>query len=220
MLQEEFRKSGQPASVTSRTADILTFFQMGANAEPGKRVLIIRGMPSTLIWSGEQICKGAIFVAEHFISPDMHGKIFTVGKQAFEETQPPRLYFALEDGLFEIYSEDVGFEKLFKVIDFIEKYDHWKQIRRVFAKSMVTVCIDTAESLTEELVVHGFVDSFSSVGTGKSVSKKKHARNGDHVFLRKGSRSRVSREAQVGHAQGLSAILGVEGEVRCLSHLV
>lgn len=175
MLQEEFRKSGQPASVTSRAADILTFFQMGANAEPGKRVLIIRGMPSTLIWSGEQICKGAIFVAEHFISPDMHGKIFTVGKQAFEESQPPRLYFALEDSLFEIYSEDAGFEKLFKVIDFTEKYDHWKQIRRVFAKSMVTrLHRIRSESLTEELPL--FTTSLTRsvpLATGKSVSKKK-----------------------------------------------
>ena len=47
-----------------------------------------------------------------------------------------RVYFSLEDQLFTAYEEKAGFEKLFKLIDFTEKYDPWRQIRRVLAKTM------------------------------------------------------------------------------------
>ena len=54
----------------------------------------------------------------------------------FEGTPAVRVYFSLEDQMFEMYKEEAGFEKMFKLIDFTEKYDPWRQIRRVLAKTM------------------------------------------------------------------------------------
>ena len=135
-MQEEFRKSGIDFTYTTHIADINTFFQM-KSGDDKRKILIFRGLPSTIDIPDKPLCPGAIFVPEHFVSLAIHDKLFTYSRLIFEETQAPRTYFSLEDTLFSIYEEDAQFKKLFNIIDFTEKYDPWKQIRRVLAKAML-----------------------------------------------------------------------------------
>ena len=160
-IQEEFRKSGLEFTFTTRSADINTFFEM-KTGDDKRRIMIFRGLPSPLVFQDQPLCEGALFVAEHFVSMAVHDKLFSFSRLMFKETQQPKIYFSLEDSLFAIYEEDAQFKKLFNIIDFTEKYDPWKQIRRVLAKAMLnklhkirTTC------LNEEMVI--FTTSLAKV---------------------------------------------------------
>ena len=96
----------------------------------------MRGMPSTLTLPDQPIADGALYLAEYFLCENMHEKVFAFAAGLFRQTSQPRVYFSLEDQMFAMYAEDAGFNRLFQLIDFTEKYDHWRQIRRVLAKSM------------------------------------------------------------------------------------
>lgn len=135
-LMEEFKRSGQPCTVTSRSADILTFFTPSTTQGGKKKVMVMRGVPSTLFMPAVPLCRGAVFMAEHALTHCMHVKIFALAKGLFEHVQEPRLYYSLEDQLFMLYADRGGFAKLFDLIDFTERYDPWRQIRRVLARSM------------------------------------------------------------------------------------
>lgn len=135
-LQEEFRKAGQPCTITARSVDIATFFAPVLNADGRRKVLIMRGLPSTLTLPDQPIADGALYLAEYFLCENMHEKVFAFAAGLFRQTSQPRVYFSLEDQMFAMYAEDAGFNRLFQLIDFTEKYDHWRQIRRVLAKSM------------------------------------------------------------------------------------
>ena len=180
LLQEEFRKSGIEYTFTTHSADIITFFQM-KSGDDKRKILIFRGLPSTLVFPEKPLCQGAIFVPEHFISMSIHDKLFTFSKLIFEETQEPKIYFSLDDSLFSIYEEDAQFKKLFNIIDFTEKYDPWKQIRRVLAKAMLNRLHKVRmDCLNEEMIVFTIslarnTDNYSSTlpsqrkATGTSV---------------------------------------------------
>jgi len=160
-IQEELRKSGLEYTYTSRSADINTFFEM-KTGDDKRKIMIFRGLPSPLMLKEKPLCEGALFVAEHFVSMAVHDKLFTFSRLIFNETQQPKIYFALEDSLFSIYEEDAQFKKLFNIIDFTEKYDPWKQIRRVLAKAMLTRLHKVRMScLNEEMVV--FTTSLAKV---------------------------------------------------------
>ncbi|MCR5381524.1 MAG: SEC-C domain-containing protein [Lentisphaeria bacterium] len=152
-IQEEFRKSGLDYTFTTRSADINTFFEM-KTGDDKRRIMIFRGLPSPLVFGEKPLCDGAIFIAEHFVSMAVHDKLFSFSKLIFNETQTPRIYFSLEDSLFAIYEEDAQFKKLFNIIEFTEKYDPWKQIRRVLAKAMLNKLHKVRMAcLNEEMVV-------------------------------------------------------------------
>ena len=160
-IQEEFRKSGLEFTFTTRSADINTFFEMKTGDEK-RRIMIFRGLPSPLVFQDEPLCEGALFVAEHFVSMAVHDKLFSFSKLMFKETQQPKIYFSLEDSLFAIYEEDAQFKKLFNIIDFTEKYDPWKQIRRVLAKAMLNKLHKVRTTcLNEEMVI--FTTSLAKV---------------------------------------------------------
>ena len=127
-----------------------------------RRIMIFRGLPSPLTFQDQPLCEGALFVAEHFVSMAVHDKLFSFSRLIFKETQQPRIYFSLEDSLFAIYEEDAQFKKLFNIIDFTEKYDPWKQIRRVLAKAMLNKLHKVRMTcLNEEMVV--FTTSLAKV---------------------------------------------------------
>ena len=166
-VQEELRKSGLEYTFTTRTADINTFFEM-KTGDDRRRIMIFRGLPSPLVFKDEPLCEGAIFVAEHFVSMAVHDKLFTFCRLIFKETQAPKIYFSLEDSLFAIYEEDAQFKKLFNIIDFTEKYDPWKQIRRVLAKAMLNKLHKVRMTcLNEEMVV--FTTSLAKVADNYST---------------------------------------------------
>lgn len=135
-LQEEFRKSGLETTLTTRSADVVTFFTKSASQEKQQKIMIMRGIPASLVAPPAPLCDGALFLAEHFLTDCMHEKVYALSEAVFHTVQPPRVYFSLEDQLFTMYAEEGGFNRLFDLIDFTEKYDPWRQIRRVLAKSM------------------------------------------------------------------------------------
>lgn len=137
-LQEEFRKAGQPCTNTARSVDIATFFSPLGTADKQRKVLVMRGLPSAMTLPDHPLCDGAIFLAETFVSYNMHEKCFTYAQGLFHQTHQPRVYFSLEDQMFTLYDEAGGFHRLFQLIDFTETYDHWRQIRRVLAKAMLS----------------------------------------------------------------------------------
>ena len=133
---EEFRKSGQEVTQSINAMDILTAFAQTSTTSAKKKVMIMRSVPSTMIIPQKPLCKGAVFLAEHFLSTNIEEKAKVISEAVFENAPAVRVYFSLEDQLFTAYEEKAGFEKLFKLIDFTEKYDPWRQIRRVLAKTM------------------------------------------------------------------------------------
>ena len=160
-IQEEFRKSGIEYTFTSRSADIMTFFEM-KTGDNKRKILIFRGLPSSLAFKDQPLSEGALFITEHFVSMAIHDKLFTLSRLLFKETQEPKIYFSLEDSLFALYEEDAQFKKLFNIIDFTEKYDPWKQIRRVLAKAMLNKLHKVRMTcLNEEMVV--FTTSLAKV---------------------------------------------------------
>jgi hypothetical protein len=134
-LQEELRRSGQDCTSSNKTTDIPTFFTMAGGP---KRVMLFRGMPSTLISRTVERPPGALYIAEHFLCFDHHLKVLSACERVLDLQQPMRLFFSLEDPLFAMYSEEAGFSRLFDIIDFTERYDPWRQIRRVLAKAMIS----------------------------------------------------------------------------------
>ncbi|MBP5671375.1 MAG: SEC-C domain-containing protein [Victivallales bacterium] len=167
LIQEELRKSGLEFTYTTRSADILTFFQL--KGDDKRKILIFRGLPSTLQFQEKPLCQGALFVPEHFVSMTIHDKLFTFSRLIFEETQPPKIYFSLEDSLFSLYEEDAQFKKLFNIIDFTEKYDPWRQIRRVLAKAMLNRLHKIrTECLNEEMII--FTTSLAKTADNYNIS--------------------------------------------------
>lgn len=134
-LQEELRRSGQECTSSNKTSDIPTFFAMAGGP---KRVMLFRGMPSTLIGCTADRPPGALYIAEHFLSFDHHLKVLSACERVLTLQQPMRLFFSLQDPLFDLYSKEAGFGRLFDIIDFTERYDPWRQIRRVLAKAMIS----------------------------------------------------------------------------------
>jgi len=133
-LQEELRKSGQDCTSSNKTSDIPTFFAMAGGP---KRVMLFRGMPSTLITRTADCPPGVLYIAEHFLCADHHLKILSACEKVLTLQQPMRLFCSLEDPLFDMYSQEAGFSRFFDIIDFTERYDPWRQIRRVLAKAMI-----------------------------------------------------------------------------------
>ncbi len=177
-LQEEFRKSGLEYTFTTRSADITTFFEM-KTGDDKRRIMIFRGLPSPLTFHDQPLCEGALFVAEHFVSMAVHDKLFSFSRLIFKETQAPKIYFSLEDSLFAIYEEDAQFKKLFNIIDFTEKYDPWKQIRRVLAKAMLNKLHKVRMTcLNEEMVVFttSLAKTADNYATGISQQQRKAAK--------------------------------------------
>ena len=181
-IQEEFRKSGLDFTYTTRSADIHTFFQL-KTGDDKRKILIFRGLPSALFFQDKPICPGALFVPEHFVSMAVHDKLFTISRLIFEETQPPRIYFSLEDSLFSLYEEDAQFKKLFNIIDFTEKYDPWKQIRRVLAKAMLNRLHKIRMTcLNEDMIV--FTTSLAKVADSYSTSPSQQQRKGTKTSVK------------------------------------
>ena len=133
---EEFRKSGQDVVVSTNPMDILTAFVQLPGMESKKKVMLMRSFPSTLVIPPKPICKGAVFLAEHFLSTNIEEKALAISEGVFENPPGVRMYFSMEDQLFKTYEKEGGFDKLFALIDFTEKYDPWRQIRRVLARTM------------------------------------------------------------------------------------
>lgn len=131
-LLDELKKSGQDVVLAKDSEDMVTALATGQ----GKHVVVSRLLSSTLFPEPEVRRPGTLFLADLFMTDIVHTKIFEAGDRLIQQHQP-KLYFSLDDKLIKIYEEKGGFEKFFAIMDFTEKYDPWRQIRRVLAKQLL-----------------------------------------------------------------------------------
>jgi hypothetical protein len=173
-LQEELRKSGQDCTSSNKASDVPTFFAM---AGEGKRVMLFRGMPSTLISASAERPSGVLYIAEHFLCFDHHLKILSATEKVLELPQAMHLFCSLEDPIFAMFSSERGFKRFFDIIDFTERYDPWRQIRRVLGKAMIRKVQRLRElSLHEEsLLITTSLISPTAVITPESGQRARHA---------------------------------------------
>jgi hypothetical protein len=142
MGDEEFRQNvyrhlrqrDQEPTLLATARDLRTFLGMKSSR---KRVGLFRGMPTTFTQPIENRASVHVFLAEHLLMGHQHGKLRAFCDRDLVAASPPTLYFSLEDEMFNIYADRAGVEGFFKLIDFTEKYDKWRQIRRVMAKAVL-----------------------------------------------------------------------------------
>lgn len=132
-IMEELRKSGQECLLVKDTEEAAT--ALATHKE--KHVLLHRQISSTLSSKPLERRPGALFIADLFLCDNSYSKVYASFDRLFIQSQHPRHYFSLEDTLIKIYEQQGGFEKLFTVMEFTEKYDPWRQIRRILAKSIL-----------------------------------------------------------------------------------
>jgi hypothetical protein len=142
MGDEEFRQNvyrhlrqrDQEPTLLGAARDLRTFLGMKSSR---KRVGLFRGLPTTFTQPIESQARVHVFLAEHLLMGHQHGKLRAFCERDLVAASPPTLYFSLEDEMFNIYADRAGVEGFFKLIDFTEKYDKWRQIRRVMAKAVL-----------------------------------------------------------------------------------
>lgn len=134
-MQEALRKSGVEFTVTTVADDVGTALAM---AKPERRrVIIYAGMPTSQTAPPPERMPGELFLAECYLTDNYQAKMIAMSRRLMDCQQSPRLYYSLEDRLLTIYEQEGGFGRLFDVIEFTERYDPWRQIRRVLAKAML-----------------------------------------------------------------------------------
>ena len=133
-LMEELRKSGQDYVQVRDTEEMVTALASGA----GKHVVLESKMSSTLFTPPTEKRPATIYVADLFLSEISYVKMMAAVCRMAEVKHGMRLYFSLEDPLVKLYEEQGGFGRFFDLMDFTEKYDPWRQIRRVLAKVLLS----------------------------------------------------------------------------------
>lgn len=134
-LASELRKGGMDVVIVKNTEEMTTVLQ----SQSGKRVILSDLQVSTLSACPEKLDKHVqIFIAELLLDESSFSKIVASVKRIAIVDKPPVFYFSNEDKLLSIYEEQGGFEKFYNIMDFTEKYDPWRQIRRVLAKLIIS----------------------------------------------------------------------------------
>ncbi len=134
-LSRELRRSGQDFVLAKNTEDMVTALQTVS----GRHVVLQPFSVSTMYPRGEgELKPGRIFIAELFMDESSMAKIVAAVSRAAIIESPPVVYFSSDDKLMSIYGEQGGFERFYSIMDFTEKYDPWRQIRRVFSKLIIS----------------------------------------------------------------------------------
>jgi len=99
-----------------------------------------------------------VFFADHYLLTHHHHKVLAYAEKAFCLVGKPWLYFSLEDDLFRFYAEQTRFDLSFTLIEFTERYDRHKQVRRVLANTILAKLRRLRNAyLTEEFPVFTYV---------------------------------------------------------------
>jgi len=133
-LYRQLRQRDQEPTLLATGRDLRTFLSMKGER---KRVGLFRGMPTTFTQPIEERARMSVFVAEHLLMNHQHGKIRAFCERDLVSPARPTLYVSLEDEMFNVYAERAGVERFFRLIDFTEKYDKWRQIRRFMAQAVI-----------------------------------------------------------------------------------
>ena len=132
-LQEELRKSGQSCVLVNDADEMATALEAGN----GKHVILQNRIPTTLSAVPNERRPASLFVADLFINDLCYEKMLCAAQRLTKLDGKMQVYFSLEDTLLKIYEEQAGFEKFFSLMDFTEKYDSMRQIRRVMASMIL-----------------------------------------------------------------------------------
>ncbi|MBR4674095.1 MAG: SEC-C domain-containing protein [Victivallales bacterium] len=132
-LMEELRKSGQDYVLVRDTEEMVTALASGS----GKHVVLEIKMTSTMFSPPLEKHPATLFVADPFLSEISYTKMNAAVNRMAIMKHDMRIYFSLEDSLIKLYEEQGGFARFFSLMDFTEKYDPWRQIRRVLAKTLL-----------------------------------------------------------------------------------
>jgi hypothetical protein len=133
-LYRNLRQRDQEPTLLGTSRDLRTFLGMKSSR---KRVGLFRGMPTTLTQPFEPPERMNTFLAEHLLMGHQHLKLRAFCERDLPGSPLPTLYFSLEDEMFDVYADQAHVEKFFQLIDFTEKYDKWRQIRRVMARAVL-----------------------------------------------------------------------------------
>ncbi len=133
-LYRQLRQRDQEATLLAAPQDLRNFLDMAGER---KRVGIFRGLPTTFTLPVEKRPAMQVFLAEHLLMPHQHGKLRVFCERDLEVVGPPTLYLSIEDGMFSIYADRAGIGRFFRLMEFTEKYDKWRQIRRVMARTAI-----------------------------------------------------------------------------------
>ena len=132
-LMEELRKSGQDYVLVRDTEEMVTALASGS----GRHVVLESKMTSTLFSPPSERHPATVYVADPFLSDISYAKMIAAAERMAVLKHSMRIYFSLEDALVKLYEEQGGFARFFDLMDFTEKYDPWRQIRRVLAKTLL-----------------------------------------------------------------------------------
>ena len=162
-VTEELRQWGCAAMPLAGNRALYSFLSSKGTK---KRVGFFPSMPSLLMpVACEQPPRINLIVAEHFLFDHHHAKLRVFGEKYLDMPSKPLLCFSLEDELFLPYAEQ--FSRSFDLIEFTERYDKFRQVRRVMARSMLRKVHRLRRMfLTEEYPV------FTSVSPRKMRDKK------------------------------------------------
>ena len=133
-LMDELKKSGQDYVLVKDTEEMVTALASGSR----KHVVLENKMTSTMFSAPPEKHPATLFVADPFLSEISYTKMYAAVTRMATLKHDMRLYFSLEDSLIKLYEEQGGFAKFFDLMDFTEKYDPWRQIRRVLAKTILS----------------------------------------------------------------------------------
>jgi hypothetical protein len=170
-LYRQLRQRDQEPTLLAASQDLRNFLSMVSER---KRVGIFRGIPTSFSQPIEKRPSVQVFLAEHLLMPHQHGKLRTFCERDLELSGPPTLYLSLEDGMFSVYADRAGIGRFFRLMDFTEKYDKWRQIRRVMARTTIRRIHSLRRAyLNEEYPVFTLVGSNDGPGSSGEAARKK-----------------------------------------------
>lgn len=166
-LQVELKKRGQDTVAITNPRDLNTFLTMtGAS----KRVGLYRGVPTMLSPVADSRPEMNVFVAEHYLMAHQHQKLCAFIARDVRVRRRACIYFSLQDEIFSVYAAENRFQGAFDLIAFTERYDKWRQVRRVMARSIMRKIHSLRRAcLDEEYPIFTLVHS----GPGMSTPEQK-----------------------------------------------
>ncbi|MBT3379941.1 MAG: SEC-C domain-containing protein [Lentisphaerae bacterium] len=170
-LEQDAKRRGFRTAAVSDHQGLQAFL---APESSQRRIAFFRGCPSMLSPPPSQAPKVTVFLADHYLFTHHHQKVLAYVDKALALVGKPRLYFSLEDDLFRFYAEQTRFELSFTLIDFTERYDRHKQVRRVLASMILAKLRRLRRAyLTEEFPVFTFVSAARSRSAKAGKAKKR-----------------------------------------------
>lgn len=155
-LEQEAKRRGFRTAAVSDHQSLQAFLAPESNR---RRIAFYYGCPSLLAPPPRQPPAATVFLADHYLFTHHHQKILAYTWKGLTLVGKPWLYFSLEDALFQFYAEQTRFELSFTLIDFTERYDRHKQVRRVLANTMLGKLRRLRRAyLTEEFPVFTYIN--------------------------------------------------------------